>query len=140
MLGEARPAALTVEPGKINEFRLATGLPLASPAVVAPVTFPAVVEHYGQAVVQALLDHGYQQPRILHAEESITYPEGPLRAHDELHGSVTVVKEEDKPGKSGPLRFVTVAIELRHPDGRLAVKVERTFVVRLGDSAATEKS
>lgn len=132
MIGESRRTSLTVEAGKVNEFRLATGLSTEATPEIAPATFPVVIEHFGPTIISLLVDLGYDTRRILHGEESITYPDGPLRVGDELSGTIEITNVTEKNGSSGLLRLVTVLIDLRHRDGRPAVLIERVLALLPG--------
>lgn len=136
MIGESRPTSLRVEQGKVDEFRRAIGLD--TDGGIAPPTFPAVIEHYGPTVVSLLTDLGLDTGQILHGEEVITYPDGPLRVGDDLHGTIEVVGVTEKRGSAGILRLVRVVTDLRHPDERPAVIIERTFVVLPAPAPSTE--
>ena len=92
-------------------------------------TFPVVIEHFGPTIVTRLSDLGTDTGRILHGEERIFYPEGPLGVGDVLNGEIRFVHVEEKSGSSGQLQLVTFLIELRHAHGRLATRVERVLVV-----------
>jgi hypothetical protein len=128
-----RPARLPVEAGKIAEFRRATGLPAAGPPpaarTAAPPTFYAALEHHGPAVASIMTDLGFPLDRVLHGEERVSYPDGPLRAGDELTGTVRVTGRDTRQASVGTLERVHLAIELHRPDGTLAVRVHRTLVV-----------
>jgi hydroxyacyl-ACP dehydratase HTD2-like protein with hotdog domain len=128
-LAERREVSLTVEPGKVAEFRAATGLPRDEASVFAPPTFPAVLEHSGVTFASLLADQGVDLNRVLHGEELIAYPDGPLRVGDQLNGELRIVADERTHGSSGPLRLVTVRAELRRPDKSVAVTVDRVMVV-----------
>ncbi len=120
---------LTVEAGKIAEFRDATGLPPAPDVTVAPPTFPVVLEHFSRPYAAVLSDPGIDLARVLHGQERITYPTGPLRVGDHLTGEIRVVGDERRTGGSGPLRLVTLRVDLQRPNGEIAVAVERVLVV-----------
>lgn len=124
-----RPARLPVEAGKVAEFRRATGLPADPAARHAPPTFYAALEHHGPTIAGIMADLGFALDRVLHGEERISFPAGPLRVGDELTGEVRMVGRDRRAGRSGPLERVHFAIELRRPDGEPAVRVRRTLVV-----------
>jgi hypothetical protein len=130
VIGTSRSVSLVVEQGKVTEFWRAIGVRGATDdRTTAPVTFPAVIEHYGPTVVSLLTDAGVDIRRILHGSERITYPNGPLHVGDRVAGTMTVTDVADKRGSSGPMRIVTVLIDLHHQDGRPAASITRTFVV-----------
>ena len=126
---ERRDVTLVVEAGKVAEFRAATGLPRDDAAQFAPPTFPVVVEHAGVAFADLLVERGVDQRRMLHGEERIDYPGGPLRVGEELRGQMWIADEESRQGSEGSLRLVSVRMELRRPDGSTAVTVDRVLVV-----------
>jgi hypothetical protein len=128
-MAERRDVTLVVEAGKVAEFRAATGLPRDDAAVFAPPTFPVVVEHSGATLVDLLVDRGVDYRRILHGEEQIDYPDGPLRVGERLSGQMWIAGEESRQGSEGSLTLVSVRLELRRPDGSTAVTVERVLVV-----------
>jgi len=130
VIGSSRSVSLVVEQGKVTEFWRAIGeRESADHRTTAPATFPAVIEHYGPTVVSLLTDAGVDILRILHGSERIIYPEGPLRVGDRVSGTMTVTDVADKIGNSGPIKVVTVLIDLHHEDGRPAVSITRSFVV-----------
>ena len=124
------PVRLRVEGGKVAEFRAATGLSADPDVGVAPPTFPVVLEHFSRPIAAVLEDQGIDLGRVLHGEERIDYPAGPLRVGDQLAGSIEVVNDEQKMGKSGALRVVTLRVDLRRANGQIAATVERVLVVR----------
>lgn len=125
----SHPVFLAVEAGKVAEFRSATGLPPDDRARFAPPTFPTVLEHSGTTYADLLAQRGVDLHRVLHGEERVDYPDGPLRIGEQLSGELRIVGEELRQGRSGPLRLVTVRAELRRADGTLAVTVDRVLVV-----------
>jgi hypothetical protein len=128
-MAERRDVTLVVEAGKVAEFRAATGLPPDDAARFAPPTFPVVVEHAGAVFVDLLVERGVDQRRVLHGEERIDYPGGPLRVGEELRGEMWIAGEESRQGSAGSLTLVTVCLVLRRADGSTAVTVERVLVV-----------
>ena len=129
------PVSLVVEAGKVAEFRAALGLGRAEAATHAPPTFPVVLEHSGTTFAQLLVDQGVDLRRVLHGEERLSYPDGPLRIGDRLAGELRIVADERRSGRSGPLRMVTVRADLARPDGTVAVTVERVMVVLEGEGS-----
>ena len=77
---------------------------------------------------------------MLHGEERITYPAGPLRVGDELAGSIEIVGDERREGSSRPLRLISLHVDLRRPDGEVAATVDRLLVVPGENSPATSDS
>lgn len=132
--GEAveRPARLPVEAGKVAEFRRATGLPPLPGAPFAPPTFYAALEHHGPTVAGIMVDLGFPLDRVLHGEERVSFPAGPLRVGDDLTGTVRLLGRDTKQASVGTLTRVHFLIELRRPDGSTAVEVHRTLVVTPG--------
>ena len=128
-MAERRDITLAVEAGKVAEFRAATGLPRDDAARFAPPTFPVVAEHAGAVFADLLAERGVDLRRVLHGEERIDYPDGPLRVGEELHGQMWTAGEESRQGNEGSLRLVSVRMELRRADGSTAVTVDRTLVV-----------
>ena len=128
-MAERRDVTLVVEAGKVAEFRAATGLPRDDAAVFAPPTFPVVVEHTGVAFASLLVEQGVDLRRVLHGEERIDYPDGPLRIGERLRGQMWIAGEESRQGSEGSLTLVSVRLELRRADGSTAVTVERVLVV-----------
>ena len=128
-MAERRDVTLVVETGKVAEFRAATGLPRDDAAVFAPPTFPVVVEHAGPVFADLLVERGIDLRRVLHGEERIDYPGGPLRVGEQLHGQMWIAGEESRQGSEGPLTLVSVRLELRRPDESVAATVERVMVV-----------
>jgi N-terminal half of MaoC dehydratase len=124
-----RPARLPVEAGKVAEFRRATGLPPLPGAPFAPPTFYAALEHHGPTVASIMVDLGFPLDRVLHGEERVSFPAGPLRVGDELTGTVRLVGRDTREASVGTLTRVHFAIDLHRPDGTLAAQVERTLVV-----------
>lgn len=131
---EPHEVRLVVEAGKVAEFRAATGLAPAPDCPWAPPTFPVVVEHWNATYASYLSDAGIDLATVLHGEERIDYPNGPLRVGDDLRGVVSIVGDERTEGRSGPLRLVTFRLELNRPSGELVVVVERVLVVLDGGS------
>jgi hypothetical protein len=126
---DPREVRLVVEAGKVAEFRAATGLPPAAHVTVAPPTFPVVLEHFSRPYAAILADEGVDLGRVLHGEERITYPDGPLRVGDNLSGRIEVIDDVTRQGSSGPLRLVTMRVDLARGDGSVAATVERVLVV-----------
>ena len=126
---EGAEVSLVVEAGKVAEFRAAIGLPRDDAVTYAPPTFPVVLEHSGTTFAGLLADQGVDLRRVLHGEERLSYPDGPLRIGDRLRGELRIVEVEHRSGRSGPLCTVAVRVDLRRPDGSVAVVVERVMVV-----------
>lgn len=126
------PAHLEVDRGKIREFAAATGLRAYDPDL-APPTFTAVLNHWGLSVRDVMEDLGYDIVRVVHGEETIRYPSGPLQAGEVLDGVIRVLSIERKDGRSGPMDLVRLCLEFTRPDGSVAVVVDRDLLV-LGGS------
>ena len=126
----SQKATLTVQLRKVAEFRRATGWFGPDPDEDAPIppTFPVALEHEGPPIVDLLIGMGYAAERLLHGEEVIDYPNGPLHIGDHLSGETCFVGSQRKRGRTGDLELLTTCTELRHPDGELAVRITRTFV------------
>lgn len=129
MIGERRSTRLRVEPGKVAEFRAAVGLSADADAAVAPPTFTAVMEHFGPTVISLLTDRGIDIDTVLHGEEDISYPHGPLRVGDDLTGEIEITDVRETSGASGPLRIVTVRTELANAAGETVVSIARKLVI-----------
>jgi len=128
---QSQKARLTVEAGKVAEFVRATGGRLIeSPngSLVVPPTFPVVLEHQGPPIVDLVIGMGFVPERLLHGEETIDYPSGPLHVGDDLSGETRFVQARTKRGRSGELEMLTTCTELLRPDGELAVRITRTFI------------
>ena len=128
-MAERRDITLAVEAGKVAEFRAATGLARDDAALFAPPTFPVVVEHAGAVFADLLAERGVDLRRVLHGEERIDYPGGPLRVGEQLRGHMWIAGEDSRQGSEGALRRVSVRMELRRADGSTAVTVDRVLVV-----------
>ena len=127
---ESQKASLNVEARKVAEFRRATGWGGADPDddAAVPPTFPVALEHQSPPIVDLVIGMGYASERLLHGEEVIDYPNGPLRVGDDLRGETRFVGSEAKRGSSGELELLTTCTELYRPGGELAVRITRTFV------------
>lgn len=125
----SQKASLTVEAQKVAEFRRATG-GYGGDGVVPP-TFPVALEHQSPPIVDLVIGMGYPAERLLHGEETIDYPNGPLRLGDDLTGETRFVGSQSKRGSSGDLELLTTCTELYRPGGELAVRITRTFVFLL---------
>jgi hypothetical protein len=123
----SQKAVLVVEAQKVAEFRRATGG--RGSAEVVPPTFPVALEHQSSPIVDLVIGMGYPAEQLLHGEEEIDYPNGPLRIGDELTGETRFVGSQPKRGRSGDLELLTTCTELHRPDGELAVRIIRTFVL-----------
>ena len=122
----SQPASLEVEAQKVAEFRRATGG--GRSGEVIPPTFPVSLEHQSPPIVELVISMGYPAEQLLHGEEVIDYPNGPLHIGDHLSGETCFVGSQRKRGRTGDLELLTTCTELRHPDGELAVRITRTFV------------
>lgn len=122
----SQKASLAVERHKVAEFHRATGG--HGEASVVPPTFPVTLEHQSSPIVDLVIGMGYQAERLLHGEEVIDYPNGPLHIGDDLTGETRFVGSETKRGRTGDLELVTTCTELYRADGALAVRITRTFV------------
>jgi hypothetical protein len=127
-IGRSWPIRLAVEAGKVSEFARAVGVDPSRTSVPLP-TFPAVLNHYGTTTSDAMVEMGYVLTRVLHGEERIRYPNGPLRVGEELSGEIRLADLTRKTGRSGPLEFLSFVLHLRRPDHSVAVEIERTLVV-----------
>jgi hypothetical protein len=121
------PVHLEVERGKIAQFARATGLADFDPET-APPTFTAVLNHWGLSVSDVMRDLGYDMLHVVHGEETISYPNGPLRAGDILDGEVRIVGVDHKEGRSGPIEIVHMQIVFERPGGQVAVVIDRDLV------------
>ena len=126
----SQKATLTVQLRKVAEFRRATGWFGAEPDEDAPVppTFPVALEHEGPPIVDLLIGMGYAAERLLHGEEVIDYPNGPLHVGDDLRGETRFVGSVTKRGTAGDFELLTTSTDLYRPGGELAVRITRTFV------------
>ena len=122
---ESQKASLVVESQKVSEFRRATG---GGDTAVMPPTFPVALEHQSPPIVDLVIGKGYPPERLLHGEELIEYPNGPLRVGEDLAGDTQFVGSQTKKGRSGDLELLTTRTELYRPGGELAVRITRTFV------------
>lgn len=109
------------------EFVRATG-GVPSTDLVPP-TFPVVLEHQSPAIVDLVVGMGHPAERLLHGEETIDYPNGPLRVGEQMEGETAFVGSRHTQGRSGELRLLTTRTDLRRPDGEVAVRITRTFVL-----------
>lgn len=126
---EKYSVSLVVEAGAVSAFRVATGLPRDEHATYAPPTFPVVVEHAGRSFASLLSGEGIDLRRVLHGEERLEYPSGPLRVGEHLEGEMWLSGDETRQGGEGSLRLMTVHMDLRRSNGQLAVSVDRVMVV-----------
>ena len=120
-------SSLTVEAGKVAEFVRATGGTVEDGSIVPP-TFPVVLEHHSGPIVDLVIGMGYEPERLLHGEEVIDYPNGPLRVGDVLTGETRFVGSQTKQGRAGVLELLTTSTELQRRGGEVAVRITRTFV------------
>lgn len=130
------PMRLLVEAGKVEEFARAVGCAETGSPSFAPPTFTAVMDHFGPTIVDMMQALGYPPSRVLHGEESIDYPGGPLALGTELHGEARHVGTERVAARSGPIELVRFEVELRDDSGSVAARIHRTLVVIEGGEDA----
>jgi len=126
----SQKAWLTVEARKVAEFRRATGWAgaAADDDAAVPPTFPVALEHQSPPIVDLVIGMGYAAERLLHGEEVIDYPNGPLHVGDDLRGETRFVGSVTKRGTAGDFELLTTSTDLYRPGGELAVRITRTFV------------
>jgi hypothetical protein len=124
---DPRYVRLSVERGRVREFRLATASAHAD-ASSAPPTFPSMLDLDGPTSSDLMEEMGYDLLHVLHGEEALEFHGKPLQPGDELKGMIRVDGIEHKTGRSGPLELVRFRIELARPDGTPAVVICRTLV------------
>ena len=97
--------SFVVEAGKIAEFARAVGAPATD---AAPPTFTMVA---GAGWVEHLVDETLKLDRgsTVHGEQAYEYL-APIRAGMTLRCRATLVSDVAKPGRTGPMRVVTVAV------------------------------
>ncbi|MDQ0745002.1 acyl dehydratase [Clavibacter sp. B3I6] len=141
--GRVLPAAVPYLVGreKVREFARAVGAthpvhldPEAARAaghadVVAPSTFPVVVQEAALAQLLAEPDAGIDFSRVVHGEQSFAYSR-PVVAGDELTATLTVTKVASLGGNA----MVTAASAMVDASGAHVVTAVSTIVVR-GDDA-----
>ena len=129
---------LPVERGKVREFVRATGASdpvhvdadaaaaAGFEAIPAPLTFSVSTAHLRdqEAFVRAL---GLVRERIVVGSVSWEYSR-PLLVGDELRAMRRVESDELRAGRSGPMRFVTLATEFTDQRGEL-VLVQREVLI-----------
>lgn len=120
---------LPVEEGKVAEFCRAVGLTEDEGAEYAPPTFTAVMDHFGATIAEMMASLGYPAGRVLHGEESIEYPHGPLAVGQSLTGEARHLGTNQVEARSGPLELVRFAVELVDQHGETVVRIARTLVV-----------
>lgn len=123
------PMQLPVEEGKVAEFCRAIGLTEADGAEYAPPTFTAVLDHFGATIAEMMAALGYPSSRVLHGEESIEYPRGPLAVGQSLTGEARHLGTDHVEARSGPLELVRFGLELVDQHGETVVRIARTLVV-----------
>ena len=137
------PLGMKVERGKIQEFSRvvratnpaygAKNSGVEGPELLAPPTYPVVLNHWGPSGSQALEEVGCDLKRVLHGEESYRYPSGPLREGQVVTGSMRYLGDEIKTNRRGEqLRIVKFVTELRDQStGELAVAIQRSIIEKL---------
>ena len=96
--------------------------------VVAPPTFPVVVQEGAMQVLLADPDSGIDYSRIVHGEQRFDYSR-PVVAGDELHATIHVTKVQSLGGHS----MVTSETRINGADGDHIVTAISTLVVRGGE-------
>ena len=97
--------------------------------VVAPPTFPTVVQAASLEQLLADPDAGIDFTRVVHGDQRFTYTR-PVVAGDELTGTLTVASVKSLGGHS----MVTTDTVMSDPDGNHVVTATSTLVVRGDDS------
>lgn len=97
--------------------------------VVAPSTFPAVLQDAGLQLLLADPDAGIELSHIVHGDEKFTYTR-PIVAGDELRTALTVTSVKSLGGNG----MISAATELTDASGAHVVTATATLVVR-GDAA-----
>lgn len=94
-----------VEAGKIAEFARAVGAPASD---TAPPTFTMVA---GAEIVERLVTETLKldRARTVHGEQAYDYL-APIRAGMTLRCRASLVSDVTKPGRTGPMRVVTIAV------------------------------
>jgi acyl dehydratase len=135
---------LPVERGKVREFVRATGASdpvhvdadaaaaAGFEAIPAPLTFSVSTAHLRdqQTFVRGL---GLVLERIVVGSVSWEYRR-PILVGDELRAVRRVESDESRAGRSGPMRFVTLATEFTDQRGEL-VLVQREVLIERGISS-----
>lgn len=99
------------------------------PDLVAPSTYPAVLQDAGLQLLLADPESGIELSHIVHGDEKFAYSR-PIVAGDEL-GAVLEVRSVKSLGGNG---MITAATEISDADGAHVVTATATLVVR-GDAA-----
>lgn len=97
--------------------------------VVAPPTFPVVIQEHTLAQLLADADAGIDFSRVVHGDQRFSYTR-PVVAGDELRATMTVTSVKSLGGNS----MVTASSEIVDADGAHVVTAISTLVVR-GDDA-----
>lgn len=96
--------------------------------VVAPPTFPVIVQERAMQVLLSDPESGIDYSRIVHGDQRFDYTR-PIVAGDELHTTVAVTKVQSLGGHT----MVTSESRIQDPAGHHIVTATSTLVVR-GDS------
>ncbi|KAB1656698.1 MaoC family dehydratase [Pseudoclavibacter chungangensis] len=99
------------------------------PDLVAPSTFPAVLQDAGLQLLLADPETGIELSHIVHGDEKFTYSR-PIVAGDELRAALEVRSVKSLGGNG----MITAATEITDADGAHVVTATATLVVR-GDVA-----
>lgn len=99
------------------------------PDLVAPSTFPAVLQDAGLQLLLADPETGIELSHIVHGDEKFTYSR-PIVAGDELRAALEVRSVKSLGGNG----MITAATEITDADGAHVVTATATLVVR-GDAA-----
>ena len=121
--------SFAVEAGKVAEFARAVGAPVSD---IAPPTFTMVA---GAGWVEQLVDKtlNLDRGRTVHGEQAYEYL-APIRAGMTLRCRATLVSDVMKPGRTGPMRVVTVAVV--YADAATAVDLVRETMTVLEKAAS----
>ncbi len=126
------PIRLTIEAGKAGELARALGLDPALLGGVALPTHYVVINHQGTGFMNLMSDVLEAGGHVLHGEEEVEFPNGPVGIGEELEGEIRVLDRTQTEGRSGPFELVRLLLELRRADGEVAVAVKRTLIARPG--------